>query len=653
MSAIFALLLCVWDIRPQTDEYAVIDGAASLLENPWFSPDNVHAYLLGIYGNNYTLVLLYSCLIRLLFGLGIRNILIPVRILNVACIMGSILLTWLISKETRGRKAAVKVLVLCAMNPLAYGLAFWAYSNTISMPIMMGIIYVALRGYRAKNVLTCTLCGMLEGILVVLGFEIAVFPFLAIVICFLQILLTKEKRMQTETRKGMIKWVYIGFLTGIVTVTGLWGLKNIKISHFSEIMDKNYPITHWLMMGSHANGTYTTGGDDREFVEASEAPFDDCLRETLNNYRELGISGTVDLWFRKTLTNWSDGYSNLNLRNRVGQTDETLWQVLVGSRNVIFCIYTHAFRLIICLGMFSGGCFFLRKKGNPTFLWMLILTIAGGFLFYIFWEVKDVYSAPFLPIMFILAESGFSEFMQQYKRPKRAKNVIIFTSLFLTAFTVFICLELNYITSLEGEYKHKLINTSANDGGYSEITPHGCNVIEQDFYIKNSFNRIEIMADVDEDATDISTYDVVVADDSRNILYAEQISEEDIDNSWIGMEFSNIIGARHYFLTITKSEPRKDSIKFYTRYPYLLDSYRGNLCVDGSRDYTDDLIMNVFYVNKGEYYGIKKRIFLVIIVIAVGLFDVQGVLNQIIGKDLDSDGEQPDKDIRKQYRNSA
>lgn len=625
MAGIYFILLYSFDIRPQTDEYHVIDTAAYLLDNPRFMPDNLHSGSLGIFKNNYTLVLMYSQFIRFLFWFGIKNILIPIRMLNVACIMGSFLLTWLITKDVRGIRAAVKVILLCALNPLAYGLTFWAYSNTFSMPIMMGIIYAAVRFHKApKTLRACIWYGIIEGILFVLGYEIrvtAIFPVFAIVICVLQQMMTDTSNLQIKIYKKYKPIFVLALVMCCVTVIGFAGINHIKATHFKDVYYMNYPISYWLMMGSHGSGGISTNADDLVFMRETGNSFEAAMRETINNYREMGVSGTLTFWYRMIVNTWADGYSSINERMKAGQNNLFLWQLTSGPQRHLFRLYAQSFRLIIVFGDLLCGIFVLKQERKSKIIWMLILTMAGAFLFYLFWEKKDVYSAPFLPIMFILAEVGFSRSTVQLKaRQPELKDKILLRNFYAIG-TVLVCFILYNVTSSEGNFEYIILEGIFNTDVVSPVADDDspCNIIEQDFYTKQEFNELIIMAEETETPKEFSSYRITISDSRKTALFEQVVDSSQIVGYGFNLTFPAIRGDTHYYVTITKLEPQKKNVVFYTRYSYYLDSYKGRLSVDEDENYTDDLAMNVMKIYEGEYFNIKQRAAVIFVILLIGL----------------------------------
>ena len=138
-------------------------------------------------------------------SLGITDVLFPLYIANVMAILLAVVLLYMIVKEMLGIRAANKTLLLCTLNPIYYGLTFWSYTTTFSLPVMMGVMLFAIRCYKAKKIWSEILFAVGEGLLLVLGYEIrptAIFPFVAIVL-FTVGILRKHQILRKVLRSGI------------------------------------------------------------------------------------------------------------------------------------------------------------------------------------------------------------------------------------------------------------------------------------------------------------------------------------------------------------------------------------------------------------------------------------------------------------------
>ena len=188
MSLCYCVLLSTFHANLRNDCYQEVDTAAWLVDHTSVPVDNKHPGELLPFGNNYFFILATSSVIRVLYSMGISDVVPCLQAINAEAMLLGVLFTWLLVRDSFDIKAANRVLLLCALNPLFYGFTFWYYSNSISIPIMMAIPWVALKGYRAlrqpiPRTVRMLFWGAVMGLLVFLGYEIrptAIFPFIAL-----------------------------------------------------------------------------------------------------------------------------------------------------------------------------------------------------------------------------------------------------------------------------------------------------------------------------------------------------------------------------------------------------------------------------------------------------------------------------------------
>ena len=107
-------------------------------------------------------------------------------------------------------------------------------------------------------------------------------------------------------------------------------------------------------MGSHGSGDLVSNGEEKAILEKYETADERSnafLKRTIDNYKQLGISGTADLWVRKTLTTWANGYSTVHNRMSHGEIQNYLYELIGGTHRQLFYIYCQAYRFLIVLGV--------------------------------------------------------------------------------------------------------------------------------------------------------------------------------------------------------------------------------------------------------------------------------------------------------------
>lgn len=607
MFLICFILFCNIHPKPNTDSFDCLDEAMYLYKYGKVTSDNYHIRLMSIYGNNYLLVLIYKWIFQFFMFSGLTNFLEPLYILNILLVLLSVFITWLIINDCFGIQKANKTLILCALNPLYYCIIFWLYSMTLSLPIMMGIIYISIKLYKSEKLVNNLLYSIILGLLVILGYEIrptSVFPFIAIIIVGI-VYIIKYKLFKKFFFVTMILILIIGFMK--------ISINNEKNKYFGEISSNNYPIFFWTSMGSHGSGDLLTQQEDRKIADSfpSYKEKKHALKErTIVNYKKLGLIGTVNLWSDKIVKTWSDGYSSIDARMNHGSSESILYELISGNHRILFEIYCQSYRLLISVGIIIFCIYSLKNKVINNLDFIFLLSIFGGIVFYMIWEAKNIYSAPFLLLMFVIAEEGFSKFIYLNQTTYKFKKNNYFVLINYSLLIILVSMMIICISNLKTKNVYYRINTNINEKVNASINGFE-DFILQDFYVKKSFNNIRLMASVDKTNDNISSYDITVFDSFYNELRKVTVDANDIHNNMISVKFDKINSDNHYYIKIQKNNLELGNIVFYTKNTYFLDSYKGNLIIDGNGNYTNDLNMDVIQTSHKEYFSFKYMCILI------------------------------------------
>ncbi len=606
MSVVLLVLINTYRIVPNGDSFDDIDTAYYLLSHVKAEPDIIHSYYLGIYGNNYLLIILLKFILKFFQIIGINDYLRGLYYLNLVAILLAHFLLYLTIKKWKNTRFANKIILLCAFNPVYYGLVFWVYSLTISLPFMIGGVLVALLISKANCVLKVVILSVVEGIIVFLGFKIrptAVFPIIAIATCLI-------------VYHQFTKRIVLSCLCIIIVVLSLhYGWKPICNSYFGDFSSKNLPISYWLAMGSHGNGTLATQ-DQNDLMTLENLDDEEKLIEglkiTAKYYINNGIVETLKLWYGKILTTWSDGYSGINERLCVGETGSDYFSYIAGDRSKFLYFYSQIYRLILLFGIITYCIRTIMTNKAQIKLdisIISILTILGGLLFYSLWEAKNVYSAPFIFFQIIVASNALQDFQEsiipfvtakaKYDRKYLVISLIIYTSIIIiTLFLMTNCLRDIY------NYNNYYIQTFNNNRQITSINVDGN--LTQDFTTANNFNRIQIKASYDGAADEVSDYLMTLTDENQQVIASQLIKPDMIENGTISFSIQDSLKSGRYKLCLEKVDFDNRSICCYRQESYYIDLYDGKLIYSYNGEvnsYVSDMIIDVFYENKTRKYS--------------------------------------------------
>ncbi len=612
MAAGLGVVIATIRYIPATDSFDDVETAMILWKNGKLIPEHMSYPHMELFKNNYLMTLMFSWLFQLLSAVGIGDYLLPMFIINAVCILLCAWLTWLSVKECFGIVKANKTLLLLVLNPVFYGIVEWVYSMTLALPIFSGILYCLIRAYKAKSLVGELVFGGILGLLTVLGYFIRVtslFPLCAALV--MAVFLVFKKKIY---RKALISGV--AFLAAF---TALWLCLTPAIDRvFSETKKRNLPIGNWLAMGAHGDGSMNVVGDDIKNAYNIEDPAERskfCNDLAIRYYKENGIWETLRLWGYKNIVTFSDGYSSIHSRLSSGEVKSDFFYFFCKPQHNLFKIYADAFRVLTLFMIMVLLVRVIRRKTVQESVFAFILTFFGALVFYAFWESKNIYSAQFLPVIFTLAMLGFDEIndtsLFTKLLEKKKIRYAVSGGYAVAAMTV------GLITTLVlGEYAVLDFGRVLGivDANHTPITSVN-HTIEQDFYSEKEFNYFRFpLKELNKDA--LSNYTISVLDENGNTVDGCLLSDETFvklreyedGTACVNVLFNNVFSGGHYRVRLEKTDTEKGTIEFCSKKSYYIDTYRGELTVDGKGGYVGDLTMDVSYNVHRPYFRAPAQI---------------------------------------------
>lgn len=633
MTVIFLILIHEFRIVPLNDSHSILDQALSMArsgEKP-MSTGGIYTNYFSKYSNNYALALLFVGIFRLLDRIGITDMYTPLFLLNMLCLLLGAFFTWLTARRAFGLCIAVKALLLCALNPVYYLMVFWVYSNTLSVPFLMGLIYIGLCIYSVKDFRIKSALAAAGGILCVLGFDLRPTTLIPVIALFAGFLLHIGKRLAGAAvlRRGKLpsgkvrdtaiplrqterlRWLGV-FAAGIIAAGIAYAaVSAVCSSYFYTVSEGNYPLTHWLMMGSHDEGRYNVADDSFTFSYPAEEKAEATLARTIENYRTLGVRGTLRLMHKKLTVTWSDGYFAMEKRLNQNMRYSRLYAWLVTEKSDLFHLYCQSFWLMVLLLVILSILRQLRSATVRTVPFLLLLSLFGAILFYCFWEVKEAYAIPFLPIFYLLAADGANG-LRGIRSRKGAKATPSLRCRVAAGMVGIFALVLCSIVSLalyrdlcnyEITHRDYSILCNANTWLNSIMLSEGDAVI-QEFYPNETFNEITLLAQAtDADGQNDCRYSVTLTDASGNPLYTAAITAADVaSNGTVRLNTGQLPASPEegYRLLLEKESGAFGDLNLLTRKGICLDTYKGSFTINGALQGTD-LYMQISHTFTAPY----------------------------------------------------
>ena len=621
IAGIFTVVSFSARVTQFSDSFDVIDTAFYLRKHVEATEELPYIQYVESFGNNYPVILFESYLIKILDWLGFEDVGIALTHLNILVLMTAVALTWLIVKETMGIKAAAKTTVLCLLNPYLYLIVNWTYSMTYSLPFMMGILYVTLCLKKPTKASVGIALAFVEGLLIGGGFMIrptTVFPLIAAGVVWFPSLFRKTRKKINIRR---IVQLFCMLFAAILVFT----LVNIQIDRrFGRIKSQNLPLSFWTMMGSHENGIWN--GTDFSSVRNVQNPEERtiyALDQTVSNYKQQGVDGTLNLWYRKMLILWGDGEFFYKAPAVSEGNALSVYFLGNGARNQLTKLYCQAFRLFMIIGFLLACVIALMRKNIPKIVLIMMITIFGSVAFHTIWETNTRYDIPFVLPMLIVVGYGISSAqgiadrkISLSKSQKRALSIV------LMGFLVIVCSNLNTILKEKTTLNFYRVFSSEHNRVCAEIKPGDFRTLEQDFYTDKPFDSLFFRAAIPKQLNkeDCSGYDLYILNNEGKELHRIEIIPDMIGKNGIAVSFDTISGYNHYRIRLKKKEPEKESILLFTQYTHGEDSFRGSLTVDGSEPYPNDIYMDVYETQETTVFGDKARILLIVFILLMGAF---------------------------------
>lgn len=598
MIAVYAGMISVLHIVPRNDSHSLLDQALYMARtgNNMIHPDSVYVTYFSKYGNNYLLTLFFVWFFRGMDALGVTDLYRTVYILNAACLVVGCIFSCLIARRIRGGAAAVKVLVLFVCNPVYYIMTFWVYSNTLSVPFAMILFYLGVCLYQIKNPKLKLLIGCIGAVVTVLGYQIrptAVFPVLAFLVGWFFYVMPKLRHRPWSIKRLVPRMAAFVLMAAIAAGTQIMVSDQCQQA-FGSVSHANYPLTHWLMMGSHGKGVYNEADDKFTLTLPDDKKGPVTRAKTIQNYRNLGVKGTVKLWLKKTAMTWGDGWFQMSRRLNQMEGYSWVYQHLIGGRSFAIKYYSQCFWLSILLMTVWNLLRQLGRRTALTYDFLLMTVILGGIVFYLFWEVKAAYAISFLPFFFLLAGGHTLPVPEQRQRRLAAR-------IGLCAVWVAVLVGSGNVQRAAAVRSQtpKYVIRSYGSTWIAPVSLFDGEIMTQTFYPNHSFDTIRLkirtQAGVLGASQEIADFAVQLRNAAGQIVYETTITPDMIENESnvyldTGIQQADKNG---YTLSITKHAGSEQDMSLWTSSGMSLDSYTGTMTI-GDIEKQTDLYMSVY-----------------------------------------------------------
>lgn len=411
---VICTVMCIFmKVTPINDSEFIQDMALTMAETGIYEIDTTRAYFQN-YSNNDLLTILIGVFFKAMLALGVKDLSQACIWLNGVCVVLGEILTYFGVRIMWGPKNACRYLLISVMQPAIYLTVPWAYSNTMCLPFMCGLFLICAVIYTAESMVVKGIFAALYGLVAVIGYFIRpVVMFEAIAFAIFAVFYFIVNRYSFSQIAACI------LAAAIFGGTVFFGV-NSFITERGGDNSRNYPVTHWIMMGLHRDGTFS--GKDSKFTRdliTKKQKTDAHIAEIKKEFTERGPIGLATLGAGKICITWSDGSANYYLRDKLTEETNLVTRITVGGGRGYIMLYGQMFRAATLL-LAAAAMIWIIKKRHLTRTFFPLVTLFGGMLFYLIWEAKESYSIPFLFIIIIIAITGIERITRYINNKKQS-----------------------------------------------------------------------------------------------------------------------------------------------------------------------------------------------------------------------------------------
>ena len=576
------LIIIKFNIHFTTDAFIINDHSLALADGTVKTIDTSDEYFKYISNNNF-LVLLLTPVYKAFLFFGITSYTRCMFLINAILIDASIFMVYRIIKLCSNNNVATKFIVLSLLNPITYFLILWVYSAVYSMPLVVGVVYLAIsvwkstRGFCARN---CVKIGAIA-LLAVVGYylrPIVLIPVMAIIICAILLIKVSKKNF-----KHLAIYLAVFVLVGASS----FGALNKAVYSFVPDTSEYFPITHYIMLGLSYDGKFNEKHVEytSKFKTKSEKQAAN-IKMIKKLIKKRGPVGVAKLYLNKTSETWGEGSNAYTAFARFVHDEVKVHSWIFGERSDFILVYCQLFRILSLLFAAILVLFSIfNKKVDESFI--VSLTILGGIIFYMIWEAKEAYSVPFVPLLVMMACLGIEKTMN-YDKAKKVinKKVVLVSSLCVIEVATLI----TGIVFCNGFTKKEFANTDISLFSFKNSTQQiiedlgaKSGTIKQSFYTKTPFSSIEFQSTRTNNSD--AKYAIVLSSKGKVLANRTALPEyvnNDTERMALTVGKQVPKGMQKYTVTI-KPLSNKDSISFsYDSYKSM-KRYRGNFYINGKK----------------------------------------------------------------------
>lgn len=582
------LYLIFMQVGLRYDALKTFDEAVSVCKNGVVSDANLDGYF-ARYTNNYPILFVTIALLKLFRFLNIagaeyENGVFLLGLVNIFMIDMGIFFSWKLIGKMKGENTAFLSLIFLLCNPVFLIWTPFYYTNTVSMGLMMIVLYGIYCLFVEKRTASCGLFSYFKavvlGFLLWLGCSIRATVFITVIAIGAYFFLRpwKEKRDIKEDAK---KVFFV--LGGILLAVGILVFAEKKYVPF-DTTDTAFPAIHWIAMGAGGQGVYNIVDEHYtmsfETKEEKTAADLELFRERIG---QLGIKGYVKLMFDKLKLTWADGSGGYLSELGVSQCYLPVHKYFLGSKADLLGVYGAVF-YSFCLAMTGMSVLYsIVRKKEMDFLYIIKLNLLGGFLFHMLWEAGSIYSIGFMTLLSPAMTEGF-EWMEDAISRKAGKKSVYFWSVPAAILCLFL------IWKKDALFETDYVENEATVNQFLYQCDEEKWLSDEELYVQTfqgdkNFNRLGIQVKNQLGERNGSCYRILLLDGEKELVAEQKIEAGKIVGyQFVTLSFDTIDGRKNddfYYVVIEKVKgSSEEGLTFLSYNTGNYDAYRnGSLLI--------------------------------------------------------------------------
>ena len=612
------------------DTAYVVGGATGLVKNGQVAKEAWYYY--SIYPNQNAFAVLTQGLLkiadRLAFDGGQTQLFLnAVNMLSLDLAIWLGILVWKKLREDVTKADLAFVWIVILTQPFFYMGVSYYYTITLSLPWLMGAVYLIVSLYQTRKPDTETSqkdresrkeqterrksvgLSVAAGIVLAVGFLLRATTGIVLIAAVFCSILPLQQRENTEeqtesSRKAKCIRALVILLTMLLTVTALKPLLAKKIG--IDTTDTAFPATHWVMMSLTSPGCHNAEDEAYTASFATAQEKKTAVMERMHEkLTELGVRGYGRLVLDKLKNTWASGANSYVLFMENCLRMDGIYPYLFGNHKDFAILYHQGIHLLMLVGMILSVLLRLGgKRKKDRLLFLLQLTLLGGFLFYVLWETSGQYSLPFFLLMILLALDGYRLTVKSREPVKRYGVPELVCLVFVAGFFAKNAL---LFTAQIDSYKAPVVNQLIAD---KELEYRGEEPIVQTFRTGDSFNELIFQWRNPAGEQNHAVYRVSLTDEGGRKIWEQKI--EAAGQGYAGAflyDFDPVTpnGEEDYTLTIQKTEGNEvDYLQFVSYECGDYDAYPFGKCTVAGENKNENLMFQVARVENRSYTSPKR-----------------------------------------------